>query len=151
MLLLLLLLASLPFFVLYRVADLLYLLLTYVVRYRRAVILDNLRQSFPELTEKALWHLAKAFYRNISDVIVETVKLPGLSPHDLRRRMTYTNPEVALKWLAAGQTVVGVAPHATSKAAPLPPTVRRRKSRRDNRRFEPSRFIALLLRIAYWR
>lgn len=104
-------LASLPLSVLYRVADLLYLLLTHVVRYRRAVILDNLRQSFPELTEKALWHLAKAYYRNISDVVVETIKLPGLPPDELRRRVTYTNPEMALKWLSEGQTVVGVAPH----------------------------------------
>jgi Kdo2-lipid IVA lauroyltransferase/acyltransferase len=104
-------LASLPFFVLYRVADLLYLLLAYVVRYRRAVILDNLRQSFPELPEKAIWRIARAYYRNISDIIVEIIKLPGLSTDELRRRMIYTNPELALKWLDAGQAIVAVAPH----------------------------------------
>ncbi|MBO0934167.1 lysophospholipid acyltransferase family protein [Fibrella aquatilis] len=105
------LLAALPFFILYRVADLLYVILTHVIRYRRAVILDNLRQSFPELTESARWRVAKAYYRNISDVIVEIVKLPGLSAHEMRRRVVYTNPEVALDLLASGQTAIVVAPH----------------------------------------
>lgn len=105
------LLSALPFFILYRVADLLYLLLTYLIRYRRAVILDNLRQSFPELTENDRWRIAKAYYRNISDVIVEVIKLPGMSADELRQRLVYTNPEVAKAWLNAGQTAVVVSPH----------------------------------------
>ena len=104
-------LAALPLFILYRLADLLYLLLTYLVRYRRAVILDNLRQSFPELTEKARWRIARDYYRNISDVLVETIKLPGLSASELRRRLVYTNPEVVKKWLDTGQSVIGLSSH----------------------------------------
>ncbi|MBO0938369.1 lysophospholipid acyltransferase family protein [Fibrella sp. HMF5335] len=104
-------LASLPFFILYRVADILYLLLTYLVRYRRAVILDNLRHSFPTLTEPERWDIAKAYYRNISDILVETIKLPGLSADELRRRVVYTNPEVAMDLLERGQAVVGLAAH----------------------------------------
>ena len=105
------LLAHIPFFLLYWVSDLLYFLLAFVVRYRRQVILDNLRQSFPELSEAVRWQIAKDYYRNLSDVIVEVVKLPGLQASELRRRVTYTNPEVALDLLASGQTIIAVAPH----------------------------------------
>ena len=104
-------LAILPFFVLYRIADLLYFLLAYVVRYRRRVIIENLQHSFPEKSEAAIRQLLYAYYRNIADIIVETIKLPGMLAEDLRRRVVYTNPEVVTEMLAAGQTVIGLASH----------------------------------------
>ncbi|MCB0644188.1 MAG: hypothetical protein KDC44_21240, partial [Phaeodactylibacter sp.] len=66
-----LLLAHLPFWLLYRISDGLAFLLARVIRYRRKVVLENLRQSFPERPEQEIRRIAGAFYRHLSDLLVE--------------------------------------------------------------------------------
>lgn len=105
------LLSRLPLRFLYVVSDFLYYLLLYVVRYRRRVVLENLRLSFPEKTATDIQAIAKGFYRNLTDLIVETIKMPALSPDELRQRVRFTNAELVQTRLQAGQTVVGMASH----------------------------------------
>ncbi len=105
------LLARLPFFVLYRLSDLLFVVTAYVIRYRRRVILDNLRHAFPEASETQVRQLARGFYRNFCDVIVETIKLPRLTPDEMRKRMVVSNSELIRQYLNEGQTLLGVAGH----------------------------------------
>ena len=45
----LLLLSILPFSILYILSDLLYPINYYLIRYRKKVVLENLRNSFPEM------------------------------------------------------------------------------------------------------
>ncbi len=63
-----------PFFLLYRLADGLYLLLFYVIRYRRRVVTDNLKKAFPQFSKKTISAIAKESYRNLSDIILESIK-----------------------------------------------------------------------------
>jgi len=121
---LLLALARLPLPLLYGVAEGLYFLLAYVVRYRRRVVLANLRNSFPEKTEPEIRRIGQAFYRHFSQVVVEVLKLPALPAADLKRRMVLRNPELADRHFAEGRTVLGLASHAGNwewvlAAAPL--------------------------------
>ncbi|GAB3996544.1 acetyltransferase [Spirosoma daeguense] len=108
------LLSYLPLWLLYRLSDFLYFLLLYVLRYRRRVVLDNLRQSFPEKTPEAINKIAKGFYKNLTDLLVETIKMPSLSPDELRKRVQFTNAEVVKKYLQAGQAVIGMASHQSN-------------------------------------
>lgn len=103
--------SRLPLAVFYAIADVLYYLLAYLIRYRREVILSNLKRSFPEKSDAELRRIAKKFYRNFADVLVETVKLPGLSPQALKSRVQFTNKELVLEKLAAGQPVLIMASH----------------------------------------
>ena len=105
------LLSRLPLRLLYIISDFLYFLLLYVVRYRRAVVLENLHLSFPEKTTADIQVIAKGFYRNLTDLIVETIKMPALSPDELRQRVRFTNAELVQTRLRAGQTVIGMASH----------------------------------------
>lgn len=105
------LLSRLPLGLLYIFADLLYYLLLYVVRYRRGVVLENLRLSFPEKSAAEIQAIAKGFYRNLTDLIVETIKMPALPPGALRQRVQFTNAELVQTRLRAGQTVIGMASH----------------------------------------
>ena len=66
------LLSLLPLRVLYLFADICYVLLYYVVRYRRKVVMMNLRNSFPEKTEAELGKIAKGFYHHLCDILVES-------------------------------------------------------------------------------
>ena len=104
-------LSRLPLFVLYGLADVIYLLLAHVIRYRRRVVLDNLRQSFPEKTTPEISRLARGYYRNLADILVEIIKLPAMQPNDLKRRVVYTNPDVVLKFLNRGQSVIALGGH----------------------------------------
>lgn len=105
-------LASLPLPVLYVLADGLYLLLAYVVRYRWRVITENIRNSFPQKTEAEVAATARAFYRHFAHIIVEILKLRVLSAKELRRRVRFTNPELIEPLFASGRTVLTLGSHA---------------------------------------
>ena len=105
-------LAHLPLGVLYLIGEGIYCLLVYVVRYRQGVVLQNLRNSFPEKTEVEVRRISKAFYRHFAQVMVETVKLAVLSDVELKRRVIFRNPEVLERHFQAGRMALGLSSHA---------------------------------------
>ena len=64
----------LPFKVLYFLSDILYLILYYIINYRKEIISKNIDNSFPDLNTKQKTHLIKQFYKHLSDIMVESVK-----------------------------------------------------------------------------
>ena len=83
-----------PFWVLYGIADFIFVLVYYVVRYRRKIVAKNMRESFPELSDKELSKIARKFYRNFADYIVETIKLNHISDEEIKRRMVFKNMDI---------------------------------------------------------
>ena len=105
------LLSRLPLPVLYRVADVLYLITRFVWKYRRQVVCDNLRRCFPDKSDAEIDQIVKGFYRNIADVAVETVKAISISPDELKRRVTIVNPELLEGFTKKDQAVILMATH----------------------------------------
>lgn len=87
-------LAALPLCVLYVLAFPLYLILNYVVRYRRKVVELNLSRSFPEKSKRELRHLRNQYYWHLVQIAVEMIKMMMLSPRHLQRRYYCSNPEL---------------------------------------------------------
>ena len=83
-----------PFWVLYGIADFIFVLVYYVVRYRRKIVAKNMRESFPELSDKELSKIVRKFYRNFADYIVETIKLNHISDDEIKRRMVFKNMDI---------------------------------------------------------
>jgi KDO2-lipid IV(A) lauroyltransferase len=108
---LLLALARLPLSILYAVAWLIYLLLAYVVHYRWRVVLENLRNSFPEKSEPEIRLIGRQFYWHFAQVIVEILKLAAISPDELRRRMHFVNPELMTRHFAENRFVLSLGSH----------------------------------------
>ncbi|CCH51984.1 lipid A biosynthesis acyltransferase [Fibrisoma limi BUZ 3] len=108
------LLSRLPLSILYGISNFLYFLLLYVIRYRRRVVDENLRLSFPERSDRERQQIARRFYRNLTDLLVETIKMPTLSPADLKRRVQFTNIDLVKDRLDAGQAVIGMASHQSN-------------------------------------
>lgn len=77
------LLSVLPFRLLYIISDGLYLLLYYVVGYRKAVVHDNLTNSFPKKTPAEIIVLEKKFFRYFCDLLLETFKTLSISPRKM--------------------------------------------------------------------
>ena len=87
-------LSFLPLGVLYRLSDLLYPLIYYVVGYRKKVVQENLLRLFPEKTEEEHIKIKSQFYRQLADILIESIKGLSLSESEFRRRYTYENPEL---------------------------------------------------------
>lgn len=81
----------LPFSVLYALSRLIYLILNYVIGYRKKTITRNLRNSFPEKSETEIKSIRKKFYKNFADYAVETLKSFSITQEELNKRHTYSN------------------------------------------------------------
>ncbi|WP_300726755.1 lysophospholipid acyltransferase family protein [uncultured Bacteroides sp.] len=79
----------LPLWVLYRISDLLYLILYYLIGYRKKIVRKNLSQAFPEKDEKERTKIEKEFYAFLCDYMVETLKQLSISDKNLKKRMKF--------------------------------------------------------------
>jgi KDO2-lipid IV(A) lauroyltransferase len=101
----------LPFWFLYGVADAIFLILYYVIRYRRGVVKLNLKNSFPERTEAERNKIERRYYRYMADLMVETIKMITVSEKSLRKRMKPTNPELVDHYFKQGRSIIAAAGH----------------------------------------
>jgi Kdo2-lipid IVA lauroyltransferase/acyltransferase len=109
--LLLRLISKLPLAVLYWLADFLFFVSYRILRYRRAVVWKNLKNSFPHTPEQELRETEKNFYHNLCDYTVETIKLLSISKKELSKRMHYQNPELLKPLAEKNQSVILLASH----------------------------------------
>jgi Kdo2-lipid IVA lauroyltransferase/acyltransferase len=69
------LLSLLPLRVLHFLSDCIYVLVFYVFGYRKELVMKNMKQAFPEKSEKEIKVLAKKFYHSFIDSLIESIKL----------------------------------------------------------------------------
>jgi KDO2-lipid IV(A) lauroyltransferase len=105
------LLSLLPFWFLYRISDLLFLLAYHAAGYRRKVVRDNLSLCFPDKSEKEIIRLEREFYRHLCDVVVETIKLISISPENLRKRIRHENPDFTDEIIRSGNSYIAMGTH----------------------------------------
>jgi len=98
------LISLLPFFILYGISDFFAFLLNHVIKYRKDIVLSNLKIAFPEKTEEEHQKIAKKFYQYFADSFIETVKFLSISKKQMLKRTTGTY-EVINKLLAEGKSI----------------------------------------------
>lgn len=76
----------LPLRLLYLLSDLTYFILYHMAGYRKELVSSNLLIAFPEKTEEEREKIAKQFYLNFTDTIIETVKMISITRKELERR-----------------------------------------------------------------
>lgn len=91
-----------------------YVLLYYILRYRRKVVDTNLRNSFPEKTDEERTRIAKAFYKHLADVFMDGFRAFTISKDKLRKHLRCTNPEVLRKYYDEGRDVIIAVGHYNS-------------------------------------
>lgn len=87
-------LSWLPYRVLYVLSDLNFLVLYYVARYRRKVVRTNLHYAFPDMEQAERIAVEKRFYRYLSDLIFESIKMISVPMKVLERRCELVNMEL---------------------------------------------------------
>lgn len=105
------LLASLPMKALYVLSDVLYVLMYKLARYRRRVVWRNLKNSFPEKTEKELLVIERKFYHYICDYMLESLKMLKMPVDELHQRMKFHNTEQYLEMIDKYGGIVVMMPH----------------------------------------
>lgn len=105
------LLSMLPLRVLYLLSDILYPVTFYLVAYRKKIVFENLRNSFPDKEENEIRELARKFYRHFNDLIVEILKMVTISPANLEKRIKLSNPEVLREYYRQEKSVLLVGAH----------------------------------------
>jgi KDO2-lipid IV(A) lauroyltransferase len=105
------LISLLPFRILYFFSDVFYLLVCYVIRYRKAVIEINLKKSFPEKTDEERVKIQHDFYHHFCDTIFETIKLLNISEKSIKRRYKFSNPDFADEYFDNKDGVVIILGH----------------------------------------
>lgn len=104
-------LSLLPLPVLYVISDLVYLLVYYVLGYRKTVVRLNLKNSFPEKGEEELLVIEKEFYKYLSGLIFEIIKMASISSGQLRKRFKFKNIELINAYFERGESVLACSGH----------------------------------------
>lgn len=106
-------LSYLPFWVMYRVSDISFVILYYLIGYRRGVVRRNLQRSFPERSENEINQISKEFYRYFCDLILETLKTLTITPKAVRKRVRFEKKdlEIFARFYAEKRSVMVVMGH----------------------------------------
>ena len=105
------LLSRLPMRILYIKSDIFFFLIYYVFRYRKNVVLENLRLAFPEKSEAERKKISKNFFKHFTDLFMESVKAFSISEKEILKRYTYKNPELVNDFTKQGKSIALVATH----------------------------------------
>ena len=100
-----------PFRVLYVISDFLRFVLYRVVGYRRKVVEENIRNSFPDLSVAERKKLINLSYKNLADVIIEGVKVFTMPDKQIVARHKFINPEFLTPYIEAGKSVILLPAH----------------------------------------
>jgi KDO2-lipid IV(A) lauroyltransferase len=105
------LLSLLPLQVLYVIADFLYYVLYHVIGYRRKVVRENLKNSFPDKSQAEITTIEKGYYRHLTSLIVEIVKMVSISKAELQNRFQFKNLELITGYLSRGKSIFACSAH----------------------------------------
>jgi KDO2-lipid IV(A) lauroyltransferase len=108
------LISILPFRILYLVSDGVYVLLYYIIGYRKKTVTQNLRLAFPEKSEKEIASIRKAFYRHLSDMFLEMAKTMTISESELKKRFKIINPEELNRLVSLNKSIILMFGHYAS-------------------------------------
>jgi len=75
------------------------------------VVFRNLRNSFPDKSDAEIRKIARSFYTNLSDVIVEMIKSFNLDIDEIKKRVVFKNKEIVQKQFNMGRSVFCMAAH----------------------------------------
>ncbi|OHX68398.1 hypothetical protein NH26_00995 [Flammeovirga pacifica] len=97
----------LPFKILYLFSDFLYLVLYRLLGYRVSVVRSNLKNSFPEKTDKEIKDIEKKFYAHLCDLIVESFKVYSITEKEFFEHIEYDDNGLIDKYKDRHICVIG--------------------------------------------
>lgn len=98
--------AYLPLPLLFFFADILGIPFLCSLAYRKHIVKTQLKQSFPEKSEKEVRQIARKFYHHFSDILVETLKLLAISEQEIITRCKIKNEALLHQYYEQNRNVM---------------------------------------------
>lgn len=102
--------AAMPFRLFYFFSDLIFVLVFYLVRYRRKVVQANLNLALPLKNKAEINKIEREFYRHMCDVFLEAIKTMKIGEEELTDRYKVINPEI-LTEVEQERSIMVLIPH----------------------------------------
>ncbi len=104
----------LPFPLLYLVSDFVYVIVYYIIGYRKKTVRENLTLAFPNLSKEELLKIEKKSYHHLCDTFLEMIKTMTISREEMNKRYVFTNMEVYLNLEKKGKSIALMCAHYAS-------------------------------------
>jgi len=75
-------------------SDCVYILIYYIIGYRKKVVRGNITLALPHLSEKERLQIEKKSYRHLCDMFLEMIKTMTISVKEIEKRFVFTNLEM---------------------------------------------------------
>lgn len=101
----------LPWRAVYALSNFVYFMLMHVVKYRVELVKENFRLSFPEKDEAWVEDMTKAYYRYLSDILLESIKALHIPIEKLRERFVSENNHILYEEPLASKNLIIMGSH----------------------------------------
>lgn len=106
--------SKLPYRLFYGVSDVAFWWVYHVIGYRKKVVYTNLRQAFPEKSDREIKQIRKKFYHHFCDLFLEMAKTISITSEELKKRFVLKNPEEIKRLEAKGKSYIIMLGHYNS-------------------------------------
>ncbi|MDI5950080.1 lysophospholipid acyltransferase family protein [Flavobacterium yafengii] len=104
----------LPFRIFYWFSDFIYLIVYYIIGYRKKTVKENLALALPHLSDKERLVIEKKSYHHLCDMFLEMIKTMTISADEMNKRFVVTNIELVKEYENKGKSTVLLASHYAS-------------------------------------
>ena len=101
----------LPFGLLYVLSDFIFVILYHVIGYRKTVVWNNLKNSFPEKDDQVLKTIQYKFFRYFCDLTLESLKTMTISRSVLKKHVQFEGEAIFKEYFDKKQSVIIVMGH----------------------------------------
>ena len=108
------LISILPFRIFYWFSDFIYVIVYYIIGYRKKTVKENLVLALPHLTNKERLEIEKKSYHHLCDLFLEMIKTMSISADEMNRRFMVTNIELVKEYEKKGKSAILLASHYAS-------------------------------------
>lgn len=95
----------------YVVSDFLCFFIHLIFGYRRQTVRKNLTSAFPEKDKKEIRSIERAFYRNFTDIFIETLYIAHINYKKNAHRLVVHNSELIDQLYDEKRNIIGIAGH----------------------------------------
>ncbi len=106
--------SKLPFRLFYWFSDCIYILVYYIIGYRKKIVRNNILIALPNVSEEKRLVIEKKFYHHMCDMFLEMIKTMSISSEEMKQRFKITNIELLKEYEQKNKSIILLAAHYAS-------------------------------------
>ena len=106
--------SKLPFRLFYWFSDCIYILVYYIIGYRKKIVRNNILIALPHISEEKRLVIEKKFYHHMCDMFLEMIKTMSISSEEMKERFQITNIELLKEYEQKNKSIILLAAHYAS-------------------------------------